>query len=143
MSDFIQNIKNDNFQQYQLTLGQLIDELKDVSLIDENADGNVSKSIVFDFGYFMPDRIESWRGIPEHLAIGYKTGGQNVEATKFLEKLESSIDESFEHYKGGSSKMTIDTPLWVANGSDVGSTIIIGIKSEAWRIVILTAYGDY
>lgn len=48
-----------------------------------------------------------------------------------------------EGYKGGDFKMSLRTPIWVANYGDATGTALIGIQDCGWIVRLATGYRDY
>lgn len=55
---------------------------------------------------------------------------------------ESAVGKTFYGYKGGEYVMGRETPVWVANYREAGSTAIVDIIDHGWRITIETAHID-
>jgi hypothetical protein len=118
----------------QLTLGEFIKKLEDQP--QDNA-------IQFDFMYFVPDGIDSYRGYYDQLALGYKEGGDPDKMPKVKEILnlcKDAIGKYFTGYKGGNYLMTEKTPIWVSNYREVGDTGIIDVIEAGWRTIIVTGF---
>ncbi len=93
----------------QLTLGELIIKLETIP--------DKTKSVVYDFGEFVPTEIDSWRGIYAELALDYdKKEPKTIE--QILNLLKNAVGKTFEGYKGGDFRMGRNTPIWVANYSE-------------------------
>ena len=133
--------ENKFFFSSQISLGELIQEIKKAGTTQEEG---IDKTICFDFGYFYPNGLSSWRGSYSKLAIEYEyQSGVNVSAKDFLEKLESALGKTFEGHKGGEYVMTESTPVWVANYGQSGHTGVIGIHDNSYELIILTAYCEF
>ena len=119
---------------HQLTLGELIYELKKYEPKEE---------VRFDFGYFEPGAIDSYRGYYEQLAISYREF-ENARMTVgvLLEMCKNALGNTFTGYKGGDYVMSEDTPLWASNRSDATGTAIVGVTEEL-DVVIHTAYNGF
>lgn len=117
----------------QMSLGELISALrrKDPDAI-----------VMFDFVHFSPSGgVHSYRGYYEDLAIGYAVGS-DTKVSDLLGWLEKAVGETFYGYKGGSYTMGDDTPVWVANSNETGSTVIVDVVDEGWRVLLKTASID-
>ena len=120
-----------------MTLGEIINELKAVK--------NQASEIRFDFAYFRPARLISWRGSYDQLAIDYTNehpGEKSV--AEFLKECESAIGKTFTGYKGGDFEMGFETPVWVAGYGESCETAVIGFINTGYdTIIIETSYREY
>jgi hypothetical protein len=116
----------------QMTLGKMIDVLRRK---DPKA------SVYLDFVHFRPKGIHSYRGYYDQIAIGYAT---DVDPTvkDVLEMLEGAVGQTFTGYKGGEYGMDWDTPVWIANHNESGSTAVTDIQDAGWRVRIVTVQID-
>lgn len=103
----------------QLILIELISELKTVK--------DKEKILVFDDGKFIPDGIDSWRGVYAELAIGYapKKEAKAKTVNEWIKILTGCIGKVFEGWKGGDFQMGKVTQIWVANPGESS-----GFKSD-------------
>jgi hypothetical protein len=115
------------------TLGDLIDALKQ---------RKQDQSVAFDFGYFVPCYLGSWRGVYAHLAIGYANQGYDTVAD-FLRDLEKAVGADFQGWKGGDYVMTRSTPVWVANSGDANNTAVVGIARCDYQTIIRTDWREW
>lgn len=120
----------------QLSLGQLIDELKSV----REANGNKDVSVCFDFEHAYPTNFDSWRGVYAELALGFSFEGVEPTLDEMIDRAEDAVGRTYEGYKGGDYTMTRETPVWVANFGNAGSTAVTGVYNEGWQVVLLTGY---
>ena len=118
----------------QMTLGKLIKLLSEI--IDQD------KSIYFDFGYFRPAELMSWRGSYDELSIDYSED-EAVSVKTFLEDLKACVSKEFTGYKGGEFTMNEDTPLWVAHYGSSGHTGVSGIMDDGYQVIIETRFMEY
>ena len=119
----------------QLTLGELI-------LLFENIEK--TNEVRFDFGYFCPGSLISWRGSYCELAIEYDERENDTTVEIFSAKLKSAIGKTFCGYKGGDFMMGKTTPVWAANYGDANCTAVVGVRQLDWGMVIIeTKYIDY
>lgn len=126
----------------QLTLGQFIDKLDQLSKFWYDTDDNaIPKSIAFDFGYFKPSSIHSYRGYYDQLAFGYNDE-VTMSASEFLSMCNDAVGKTFSGYKGGEFKMGLDTPLWVANPRESCDTAVCDVTEHDTHIIIHTCYYD-
>lgn len=123
-----------------MSLGEVIDAL------DRAEPGAIVK---YDFCYTSPTTVASYRGWYDHLALGWQAATMDAAsgtywplASTILERLEKAVGETFEGYKGGSYEMDRDTPLWIANYSDTGSTGIVEIECDGSTVIIHTKRMD-
>lgn len=118
-------------QQYHLTLGQLIDMLR-----DQNPD----LPVVFDTGG-SPIDPHSYRGYYDDLA--FETTSETRTVAEVLKEAEECLGACFEGYKGGEFRMGEDTPLWNAYYGDTGRAIILALPiSEGVQLLTKGPY-DY
>lgn len=134
----------------QWRIGDLINALDNIPT--EYGSDKQAVSISFDFGTAFPAGLSSWRGSYSELAINYALGGYDndnasqfahKDLKEFLEELKSAVGKEFTGWKGGEYRMTINTPLWVANDGNVGNTGVVGIKNNNYEVIILTQYCEY
>lgn len=114
-----------------ITLGKFI------ALLEREPTNN---TVRFDFGYFRPTSVSSYRGYYDQLAVEYVRDEKEITVKEFISVLRSAIDRVFEGYKGGDFKMDCDTPLWAANQGDSNSTAIVGIAECSCMTIIHTAW---
>ena len=124
----------------QLTLGEIISKLE---AIDSKIKNGRDKLIYYDFGYFSPTDLMSWRGSYCELAIGYSEKDTPKTANEFLKELEEAIGKTFQGYKGGVYVMGKTTPVWVANYGESCETAIVNIKDNEYDIIIETKHINY
>src|ERR1044072_2340918 len=99
--------------------------------------------VTFDFVGMTPTTIDSYRGDYSHLALGFKAEhDESMTVAALLTLLKSSIGKVFHGYKGGEYKASEDTPVWVANYGESGSTAIVGLCDCSWKTVIKTEFQD-
>jgi len=132
---------NNNLTQ-QLNLGELIKILKSFEFLDEV---EKTEQVVFDFGYFSPTSLCSWRGAYEELAIDYDDVDYEkiINLKQFIELLENAVGKSFEGWKGGMFTMHEDTPLWVSKPHQACDTAVVGVTYAGYKYIINTAYCEY
>jgi|SRR5882762_2841858 len=122
----------------QLTLGGLIAGLEAI--------GDREKHVQFDFEYAFPTKLASWRGIYEHLALGfsfpYQDKWEEPTVTGLLQRLNGAIGGKFEGYKGGTYRMSESTPVWVANPGNVGNTVLSGVLDGELSVILETRYSN-
>lgn len=114
----------------QMTLGELI------SALERKEE---SSPLRFDFGYFYPSRLCSWRGAYEQLAITYESEGKCT-VGQFLNILRDAVGKTFHGYKGGDYVMDERTRVWVANYGDSGNTVPVDVNDEGACVVIHTRF---
>lgn len=87
--------------------------------------------------------LESWRGIYEHLAIGYELSDDGVKVGNLLSEFESAVGKTFTGYKGGNYVMGLDTPVWLANyGKGSSSTIDRIVIDETGNVEVYIGHAD-
>lgn len=100
-------------------------------------------TVRFDFGGFIPRKVNSYRGYYDHLAIGYDEDYSNQPVVRdLLAELRSAIGKTFQGYKGGDYRMDERTPVWVGNYGHCSNTAIVGIADCNWTTVFQTAWED-
>lgn len=129
----------------QLTLGELIAKLE---AIPKREEGKEEADVTFDFEYAFPTTLESWRGIYEELAIGFRFEGYELgdyekevkpwTLSAFIEHLKSALGKTYEGWKGGDFMMGKTTPIWVANPGNVGETGVLDVHDDGYRVRIIT-----
>ena len=129
----------------QLTLGEMILKLdpiieKQKDRINEKLDEAI---VYYDFSYFYPTNANSWRGSYAELALNYKSDGEPLTVTKFTEMLKECVGKTFIGYKGGEFEMSRQTPVWVAEYGESGSTAVIDIIDIGYMVIIATGYREY
>lgn len=116
----------------QMTAGELLSALKRK---DQTLD------VVFDFVFFRPNGIHSYRGYYEDLAIGYESGTQ-TKVGDVVAMLDGVIGQTLHGYEGGKYYMNSDTVLWVANYNESGGTAIVDVIDDRYRIILKTEMVD-
>lgn len=121
----------------QFTLGQLITKLTSC---------DKDKEVWFGFEFAIPSgRIDSYRGFYEDLALGWTTLDRpesvSIKVKDLITILQGAVGKTFTGYKGGTYRMPLDTPLWVANSGHTGSTIITDVI-ESYIVVLQTKWID-
>lgn len=131
----------------QLTIGQLLDKLESIDLKSESGK---EKQVYYDFGSAIPTSIDSWRGSYAEAALGYRLTGYDATEhfgskplSELIAELKNVNNRSYEGWKGGDFYYDKDTPLWVANSGNSGSTAIYDVLDDGWRVVLLTCYWEY
>lgn len=118
-----------------LKVGAFMDELRRMP---------ADEQVKYDFAYFGPTKLQSYRGYYEDAALGYDShefGHYPYEyptVKQLLEHFEQTIGKVFEGWKGGNSRpIRFDTSLWVSNPGEAGDTIIVGVQRFTY-VTILT-----
>ncbi len=134
----------------QLTLGEIISKLEAIINSSEYQErieeGNAEPTMVYDFEYFYPTEIYSWRGSYSELALDIcssENEASQMKITDFLKMLKKTIGEKFTGYKGGEFTMSRHTPVWVANYGNSGNTGVVDIKDNGYEIIIITAWCEF
>lgn len=110
-------------------LGSLIAELKKHERTD---------NVRFNFGYFRPKDITSYRGYYEHLALTYENETHSANVGELLDMLEAAIGQHYEGYKGGSYRASVTTKVYVANWGEAPGTTIIAVKHTDVGVMLMT-----
>jgi hypothetical protein len=128
----------------QLTLGEMIRKAKELKSIVYHIE---SALVYYDFCFNYPSRLMSWRGIYDELAMDHNYNDDNPfhfvpTLNEFITLLESAVGKTFTGYKGGNYVMSLNTPVWVANSGEAGSTFVSDIIDGRYgRVIICTKYG--
>ena len=122
----------ENTMKTQLTLGDMIRLLDRVE--------KPETTVRFDFGRLKPRELDSYRGYYDQLALGWWESEKDVTVAELLVECRKAVGNTFDGYKGGEYKMTLSTPLWVANYGDCHDTAIVGVVDAGWQVVIETAF---
>lgn len=102
---------------------------------------NPSLQVRFDFGYFCPNGLHSYRGYYEQLAIGYESEyPSKMNVGQLLALLRDAIGKVFTGWKGGEFTMHGDTPVWVSNDNEACGTGIVDIRHDSDCIRLITAH---
>lgn len=132
MSNMLENANESIWGTY--TLGALIDALEKC---------HESASVHFDFAYFVPGELRSYRGDYAHLAFAYDKKNK-VTVVELLERCREALGKCYEGYKGGTYRMDRDTPLWVAEYGEATGTALVGVENHSyWDNEFKTITGGY
>ena len=116
----------------QLNLGELI------RLLEAQPPTN---TVTFDFCGRVPDRLDSYRGFYDQLALGWRECEmKEVHVSDLLEALYGALGNVFTGYKGGKCEMSLATPLWVANRGEADGTVIVGLADCDYMTIIETRW---
>lgn len=110
---------------YHLTLGEAIKYLSDLP-------DNIVVTV--DVGGSL-NNPHSYRGYYSDLSFEPTNG--MVTSGEFLSMLQSSLDKTFEGYKGGDFVMSENTPLWFSGYGNTGRAIM-DIKLKDGELIIDT-----
>jgi len=110
---------------YQLTLGGLIDKLKDCTS---------TKRVIYLTGG-APCSPDSYRGYYSDLA--FDTTCEDVTVESLLKLAQECVGKVFEGYKGGDYKMSEDTPLWIDSYGSYNSVAMMDVDENTLEVVIL------
>lgn len=104
-----------------VTLGEMITKLEAMP----------KDSVVkLDFNECGPDRVRSYRGYYEDLAVGWKPIGTDVSVAEVLQYCKSVVGRQTTGYKGGTYLVHPCCPVWAAQWGTLGRPIV-GIESRA------------
>jgi len=104
---------------YHVTLGELIEKLKEVP---------ETLQVLFEDGTYIGE-FDSYRGYYSDLAISQ--GENPVEAKDLLENLENKVlDKIFQGYKGGDITMSANKPLWRSEYGMASGDAVIDMSHE-------------
>lgn len=127
----------------QLTLGEMILKLEAIAQKGYKLNDGTEPTVRYDFEYLFPNDIDSWRGSYDELALNFKSEGEPMTLTAFLEMLKSTVGKEFTGYKGGEYVMNKHTPVWVANYSHSGNTAVVEIVDNGYTVILMTAYREF
>jgi hypothetical protein len=125
----------------QLTLGELIEKIE--SIVKYQKDREEEADVVYDFEYLFPTSIDSWRGSYDELALDWSSDGDRMKVSSFLKMIKECIGKTFVGWKGGDFIMDKDTPIWIANSGNAGSTALIDVVNNGYEVILMTAYRKY
>lgn len=117
----------------QISLGGFIDLL---------AQRPADHFITYDFAGLVPTSFASYRGYYDQLALGWGADCARPTVGQLLKLCGDTVGETFEGWKGGDYRMTLRTPLWVANPGNTGSTAIVGLHPQEYWTYIATEFHD-
>jgi hypothetical protein len=133
----VKQMRTDTFEKSsQISIGDTISILKNI----QKGDREKEPYVRFDFGYFEPIDIHSYRGFYDELALSYGNKSNEVLLSGFIKMLEDAVGKTFTGWKGGDYTMTKDTPLWVANSGEANETAVVGVIDDGFRVIIETRY---
>ena len=118
----------------QLTLGELI--LKLEAAKDKTVD------VRFDFAWFRPRGLRSWRGSYSEIAIEWDEKTE-TKVQWLIDELKAAIGKTYEGYKGGDFTMGKNTPVWVDNYGDASHTGVVDVLDNGYVVIIETRYCEY
>lgn len=135
----------------QLALGNLIEKLEPIARRQKGRieDDNEEAVVVFDFEYMFPVDFESWRGSYAELALTFSSREHSdyslsaPTVSDFLDMCKKAVGSVHTGYKGGEYRMTINTPVWVANRGNSGNTALIDVVDDGYHVVLITGYREF
>lgn len=90
----------------------------------------------FDFCSLTPHKLMSYRGFYDHLALTWQSGLDST-VERLVKMLREADGATFQGYKGGDFVMGKQSPIWVAQYGDSGSTAIVGISDRCDYMTII------
>lgn len=117
----------------QMKLGDFIAALKTA---------HPDASVFIDWNMLNPLGFQSYRGIYNHLAIGFAVDRPTMRVAMLLRYAQLAIDQTFQGYKGGDFEMGEHTPLWVANWGHSSGVYVKGLDVTPHIVRILTGIED-
>ena len=127
----------------QLTLGEIIEKCEAIAAKGYKTHDGGEPSVCFDFEYFKPSHLDSWRGSYDELALCFVDRGDQVPLSGFIHMLKDANGKVFTGYKGGDYTMSTQTPVWVANYGNAGNTAIVGVLDKDYEVILQTAYCEF
>lgn len=123
----------------QITLGKLI-KLLELEKPDDKC--------MFDFCWFYPKRLTSWRGDYSHLSFEYAPGHDHYDeiptVATVLGMCRKAIGHTFQGWKGGDYVGHENTPLWIAQSGEADHTAAVGVSSCGYGYTYIdTQYLEY
>ncbi len=91
--------------------------------------------VYFSNGILRPQRLSSYRGYYEDLAIEPCNTGE-VTVSSFRGMLKGAMGATFRGYKGGDFKMGKLTNVWVSNYGDCDALRIIKVKYDKKQNIV-------
>lgn len=128
-----------------MTLGELIKALEGYTRNHEVLLKDIQRREIIG----VPGKLDSWRGVYAHLALGY---GQRKDeyfdpsptVADLLADAKSAVGKTFQGYKGGDFTMDRSTPVWISNVGEYQHLGIVGHEIEGPAVVLLVAdIGEY
>lgn len=116
-----------------LNLGEIAEAL---NMLDE------TKEIAFDFGYFSPTWLHSWRGDYSQLAIDYDLDGRTTVGDLMARINEALAGKVFVGWKGGGYRMRDSSLVWVSKPRDANHTAVVGFTAFRHGVIINTAWRE-
>src|ERR1019366_1906545 len=95
-----------------------------------------TKHVRFEFAGYAPERLSSYRGYYEDLAI--VPNEASITVLMFREMLLKAVGETFEGYKGGGFVMHRRSRVWVAPVGTSSGTAITGILNDDYTVWLQT-----
>lgn len=136
---YVKQMRKDDFDNSnQISLGQLIQELKEIAKNERKEEPYVQ----FDFGNIRPAGLTSYRGYYDELAICYDEQTEQPLLSEFIKTLENAKKETFFGWKGGEYKMYDHTPVWVSNTGQASDTAVVGVIDKGFRVLLQTQNMD-
>ncbi len=127
----------------QLTLGELILKLEPIADRKREHEATVK----YDFEYLYPSFFDSWRGSYNELALDICGFGREdykpLTVSEFLKKAKQAIGQEFYGYKSGTYTMNKNTPIWIANYGNAGSTALIDVVDNEYEVILITGLREF
>lgn len=146
MDAMVKAVRRDSFDKSdQLSLGEIILKIEPLIAKQEELKQKYGEEarVVYDFEYLYPTHIDSWRGSYAELALNFESGGEAMGVSEFLKMLKAAVGKTFTGYKGGDYIMTKNTPVWVANYGNAGSTAVIDVVDNEYEVILITARREF
>ena len=114
-----------------MTLGQLRDELRKYDPMDRVRLDCLPR--------VQPTTFDSWRGVYAELALGYETIHYRttpITVGELLTRIEAAPLDIYEGWKGGSNRVTYDTPVHLDNRGCYTCVEITGTRMDDQEVLI-------
>lgn len=117
---------------YHLTLGKLIERLKECS---------PDQYVIYDWvEQVAPSAPESYRGY--YCDLSFPPSATPIKVSELLQDASGAIGATFEGYKGGDFTMHDRTPIWASPYGSANGIAIMDLKQIDGRVVLITKQID-
>lgn len=115
-----------------MTIGTLIKKLEAVE--------DKTKQVCYDFAYFVPTCLGSYRGYYERPALGYSEfkWDDRVTVEILLKSLHEGMKKTHHGWKGGQYRFTLGQNLYIDNPGDCSGTVLVGCDETRYQVILRT-----